>query len=337
MNIIVYTAIFIISALGSFFATRALIPILKHYSILDTPNESSSHKTPTVRGGGLALILVTVIIWITIVYDGFGQFELKVVDNSVKWIIVATVILSLISWFDDLKGLNPFLRLAIHFLLVIGVIYNLPDPLYLFNGLFPLWLDNVFIVLLWVWFINLFNFMDGIDGISGVEIVTIGLGVFLVTVYGGVEGSIGILALSLSGVGVGFLFWNWAPAKIFMGDVGSVPIGFLLAWLLLKLAADGYWVQAIIIPGYYIADTTITLFRRAFKGEKIWLPHRDHYYQQAVHRGLRHSHISSIVAITNIFLVFFAILFMWFQIIGLIGSIVIIISLLLYMRNDKRI
>ncbi|MBT7356609.1 MAG: UDP-N-acetylmuramyl pentapeptide phosphotransferase, partial [Rhodospirillaceae bacterium] len=118
----------------------------------------------------------------------------------------------------------------------------------------------------------------------------------------------GLYAIAIVGVTVGFLKWNWHPAKVFMGDVGSVPLGFLLGWLLLGMAADGYWVAALILPAYYLMDATTTLVRRALAGEKVWQAHREHFYQKAVQRGLSHATVSRAVLSLNSVLVVAAIM-----------------------------
>ena len=107
----------------------------------------------------------------------------------------------------------------------------------------------------------------------------------------------------LAGAAVGFLWWNWSPAKVFFGDVGSVPLGFLLGWLLLTLAGHGYWAAAIILPLYYLVDATLTLLERLARGEKIWEAHRSHYYQQAVQKGLSHAHVSRLILTGNVVLI----------------------------------
>ena len=337
MSVIVFAAIFVFSALAALIATGVLLPILRRCKVFDLPNDRSSHERPTPRGGGIALVFVAVTIWVGISYDVFGWFKIVESDQTVKWVTGGAVFLALVSWTDDLKGLNPLIRLASQLGAVIGVMILLPEPLVLFNGTIPSWLDQVIIVFLWIWFINLFNFMDGIDGLAGVETGAIGLGVFFIAKYTGIGGTFAFFALTLSAVGIGFLVWNWAPAKIFMGDVGSVPIGFLLAWLLLTLAQKGYMLQALIIPAYYLADATVTLVRRASRGEKIWLPHRDHYYQQAVQRGLGHARVSVVVAGLNAFLIGLALLSLWSEVGGLLGGVVVTALVLLYMRGKKRI
>ena len=337
MSVIVFAAIFVFSALAALIATGVLLPILRRCKVFDLPNERSSHERPIPSGGGIALVFVAVTIWLAVSYDVFDWFQIMESDQNVKWVTGGTVFLALVSWVDDLKGLNPLIRLASQLGTVIGVMSLLPEPLVLFNGMIPSWLDQVIIVFLWIWFINLFNFMDGIDGLAGIETGAIGLGVFFIATYTSIGGTLAILALTLSAVGIGFLVWNWAPAKIFMGDVGSVPIGFLLAWLLLTLAQKGYMLQALIIPAYYLADATVTLVRRASRGEKIWLPHRDHYYQQAVQRGLGHARVSVVVAGLNAFLIGLALLSLWSEVGGLLGGLVVTALVLFYMRGKKRI
>jgi len=158
--------------------------------------------------------------------------------------------------------------------------------------------------LAWLWFINLYNFMDGIDGITGIETLVITLGIIvLAQITDGAPDTLQGPALVIAATAVGFLIWNWAPAKIFMGDVGSVPLGFVLGWLLLDLAGEGYVLAALILPGYYLTDATVTLFSRLLRGEKIWQAHRQHAYQQAVQNGLSHGSVSIRVALAGMALI----------------------------------
>ncbi len=220
---------------------------------------------------------------------------------------MAAIALAAISWIDDLRTLGALPRLGVQVLAAIAGVLMLQGPV--FQGLLPFWLDATITVIGWIWFVNLFNFMDGIDGISGVEAIGIGGGVAL----------IGFLAFnsqtachgtdwSLRPRPQGFLVWNWHPAKIFLGDIGSIPLGYLLGWLLLSLAASGYLPAAIILPLYYLVDATLTLLRRLQRGEKIWRAHREHYYQKAVQNGRSHAQVSTAVALTNIGLVVLAVL-----------------------------
>jgi UDP-N-acetylmuramyl pentapeptide phosphotransferase/UDP-N-acetylglucosamine-1-phosphate transferase len=200
----------------------------------------------------------------------------------------------------------------------------------IFGGLLPPGLDMVAAALLWVWFINLFNFMDGIDGLAGVETAALGLGIALVAAAAGMSPAFVIYGLALLAGALGFLWWNWHPARVFLGDVGSVPLGFLIGWLLLVLTKNGHWQAALILPLYYLADATITLARRGLRGDKVWQPHREHFYQQAVKRGLSHADVVRHVLVLDLVLVMLAVAaaagWGWISLI----SAVIAVSWLLY-------
>ena len=120
------------------------------------------------------------------------------------------------------------------------------------QGTAPALVDHALAAATWLWFVNLFNFMDGIDGLSGVEGASLGLGAFLLALLGAAPAGLGPLGLALAGVSLGFLLWNWHPAKIFLGDVGSIPLGYLAGWLMLALAASGAWQVALLLPAYYL-------------------------------------------------------------------------------------
>jgi UDP-N-acetylmuramyl pentapeptide phosphotransferase/UDP-N-acetylglucosamine-1-phosphate transferase len=284
--------LFATAAAAAFLGTAALLPFLRERAILDHPNERSSHHTPTPKGGGIVVIAVVLVAWIGIgiVFES-GPF--------LTWIMPATVfVLAVLSWVDDLRGLPPALRLLFQITAVCVALALRPEPALVFQGVLPVTLDVFAAGLLWVWFINLFNFMDGIDGITGAQALVIGLGIGLVS-----SGPAALLGVIIAGAALGFLKWNWHPAKVFLGDVGSVPLGFLLGWLLLDLAAAGHWAAALILPAYYLFDATITLIRRAVRGEKIWQAHRQHFYQKAVQRGLSHATVSSVVLAVGVVLV----------------------------------
>ncbi|MCZ6605486.1 MAG: glycosyl transferase, partial [Alphaproteobacteria bacterium] len=182
-----------------------------------------------------------------------------------------------------------------------AAVWALPGPI--FGGLLPQLADAAVAVLLLVWFINLFNFMDGIDAISGVETLVIGAGVGAVALISPNLAGIAIPGLLLAAAALGFLVWNWPRARIFLGDVGSAPLGLLLGWLLLALASQGLWLSAIILPLYYLADSGLTLMRRLMRGENITVAHRSHFYQRAVQRGRGHATVSFAVMAIGIVLV----------------------------------
>ena len=199
--------------------------------------------------------------------------------------------------------------------------------------LFPAGVEDAMAGLAWVWFVNLFNFMDGIDGIAGVETASIGLGLAAIGLLAPAAGGDPGHALGLAAAALGFLWWNWHPAKIFLGDVGSVPIGFLLGWLLLTAAANGWWAPALILPLYYLVDATATLLRRATRREKVWRAHREHFYQYAVQQGRSHAQVSGVVAIANAALIGLAMAAMHAPLPALAGAAIVVALLLLWMRR----
>jgi UDP-N-acetylmuramyl pentapeptide phosphotransferase/UDP-N-acetylglucosamine-1-phosphate transferase len=142
--------------------------------------------------------------------------------------------------------------------------------------------------LAWLWFVNLYNFIDGIDGIAGSLTAMAGLGIVFVAMAAGLDPVLPLLAAATGGAALGFLAWNWHPARIFLGDVGSVPLGFVVGGLLILLACRGEWAAALILPGYALGDATLTLLGRMVRGERFWRPHREHFYQRAVQGGLSH-------------------------------------------------
>jgi UDP-N-acetylmuramyl pentapeptide phosphotransferase/UDP-N-acetylglucosamine-1-phosphate transferase len=273
---IVAASAFVTSCAG----TRALVAILRRRAVLDRPNERSSHVAPTPRGGGIAVIGVSVVAWLAVAADGIAP-------PSAIVVALAGAGLALVSWFDDLRGLSPAFRLLAQFAAVAAGIWALPRGA-IFQGWLAPGLDAVAGALLWVWFVNLFNFMDGIDGIDGSEAAAIGSGIVLVTSVGGLDLALAAPAAAVAAAAIGFLVWNWAPARIFLGDVGSIPLGYLLGFLLFELAQRGQWQAALILPLYFLADASLTLLRRLARGERVWQAHREHFYQRAVQRGLSH-------------------------------------------------
>jgi UDP-N-acetylmuramyl pentapeptide phosphotransferase/UDP-N-acetylglucosamine-1-phosphate transferase len=269
--------------------TRLLIPILAHREILDCPNERSSHQVPTPRGGGIAVIGSTLLAWVV-----FARTESM--PSGVFGIVLGAVLLAAVSWFDDLRGLSPIVRLLAQAAAVAVGIVVLPGP----RDLFYL----AAIGLVWIWWINLFNFMDGIDGLAGTEAAAIGASLLLFAGVGaGADPALRTLAAVVTGAAIGFLVWNWSPARIFLGDIGSVPLGYVLGFLLLDLAARGRWTIAVILPLYFLADATITLLRRLLRGERVWQAHREHFYQHAVRRGLGHAAVVKRVIAADLVLI----------------------------------
>ncbi len=260
--------------------TWAVTRVLIRLNVYDRPNARSSHAAPTPRGGGLALVPLLLAAWAAwSLWSGSAPAGF--------WpVLGGAVVLALVSLADDLRGLPAAARLAVQAAAVAVGLAGMSDTGLVAQGLLPPLADRLAAGLLWLWFINLFNFMDGIDGISGAEAASLGLGLALVAVVAGLPAVPMALALLLVAAALGFLAWNWPPARIFLGDVGSIPLGYLLGWLLVAAAAQGQWAAALILPSYYLADATLTLAMRGARGAKLWKAHREHFYQRAVQGGL---------------------------------------------------
>ncbi len=284
-----------------FIVTPWLAAQLARRGILDHPNERSSHTTPTARGGGIVVLAGIFLAWL------FIGWREPAMLAPILTVIAAALVLATISWIDDLRSLPALPRLAAQAVAVFAVLAVAPLPGLVFGGLLPAHLDGLAAGLLWIWFINLYNFMDGIDGIATVESTAIGFGIAAAGNIAGLALALPALSFSLGAACLGFLRWNWHPARVFLGDVGSVPLGFVIGWLLLSLAAEGQWAPALILPMYFLADATLTLIRRAATGASIWEAHKDHLYQKAYRRGLSHDQITGIVLISNLFLVALAV------------------------------
>ena len=273
---------------------------LRRHGVMDRPNERSSHVGAVPRGGGIAVVGVLLATWLAL-----WLWETCQECGSLFWIALAGALgLAAVSWLDDVRGgFSVVARLIAQIAAVGAGIASLPGDGLVFQGTIPALADHALAAAAWLWFVNLFNFMDGIDGISGVEGASLGLGAFLLALLGAVPAQLGPLALALAGVSLAFLLWNWNPARIFLGDVGSVPLGYLAGWLLLALAAAGAWQAALLLPAYYLADATLTLSRRLLRGRRIWQAHREHFYQRVVAAGWSHGRTAALIAGHNLLLV----------------------------------
>ena len=299
-----------VAALVSARATGAVIPWLRRLAVIDHPNDRSSHVIPTPRGGGWGVLMTMAPAWIAIGWLNGALAQLAPT-------LAGLALVAAVSWRDDRHGLSARVR----FLAQIGAValglLSLPGESLVFQGLLPWGADRCAAGFCWLWFLNLSNFMDGIDGLAGGQAVANGLGVAVValTVPGlaapGLTPDAGAelawRAAALAGAATGFLVWNWRPAKVFLGDVGSVPLGFALGSLLLTLAAAGAWVAALLLPLYFLTDATFTLLKRLVEGKKIWQAHREHFYQRAVQRGFNHAQVSAAVAVANLGLIALAV------------------------------
>jgi UDP-N-acetylmuramyl pentapeptide phosphotransferase/UDP-N-acetylglucosamine-1-phosphate transferase len=272
-----------------------LYPLLKRYA-LAKPNARSSHRTPTPQGGGIAVVVATVAA--VLIAAGLRWFG-PGFAAPLPAVIAAAVLMACIGAIDDIRPLPAAPRLLLQAIIVAGVIYTLPEHLRIVP-LLPWWLERLVLVLGGLWFINLVNFMDGIDWMTVAEVMPLTASLVVLGLANSLPSYGTVVALALGGAVLGFAYFNRPVAKVFLGDVGSLPIGLLLGWLLLLLAAGGHLVAAIVMPLYYLVDATVTLLWRLLRGEPIWEPHRTHFYQLATDRGFTVLNVVTRVFLVNV-------------------------------------
>jgi UDP-N-acetylmuramyl pentapeptide phosphotransferase/UDP-N-acetylglucosamine-1-phosphate transferase len=208
-------------------------------------------------------------------------------------------VLALVGAIDDIRGLGPGPRLLIQIFAVGIVIAALPDDFNVVPQL-PWMVERALLLLGGVWFVNLVNFMDGIDWMTVAEAVPVTAGVVLLGLIDAAPPSAVLVAIALLGAIIGFAPFNRPVARLFLGDVGSLPIGLLLGWLMLMLAGRGNLAAALLLPLYYLADATLTLVRRLAGGEPVWRAHRTHFYQRATDGGFSVREIVVRVFVLNV-------------------------------------
>jgi UDP-GlcNAc:undecaprenyl-phosphate/decaprenyl-phosphate GlcNAc-1-phosphate transferase len=258
----------------SFAATLILLAMfLRNKALLqirDIPNERSLHATPIPRIGGLAIMFGVPVGWAAALVPS-------------DWVLLFAVMLLVgISFIDDAKGMSIRWRFLAHFvaaiLFVWAKIYPAVNPFIC-----------IFFVVAMVWIMNLYNFMDGSDGLAG-GMALFGFGFFGAGALLAGAPDFAIMNFCIAAAALGFLFYNFSPAKVFMGDGGSVPLGFLAAAMGLSGWVKGYWPFwfPVMVFSPFVVDATVTVIKRLFRGKKIWQPHREHYYQRLVQMGWGH-------------------------------------------------
>jgi UDP-N-acetylmuramyl pentapeptide phosphotransferase/UDP-N-acetylglucosamine-1-phosphate transferase len=268
-------------ALLSALLTAALIfvlrPFLTHYA-LAKPDARSSHRVPTPQWGGIAVVAATVTITLTAAWIIGG------LDGRLLTVCLAIIALAIVGGVGDVHLMPVLPRLLLQALCVGACLAAIPADLRAAPFL-PYWAERILLLFGAVWFVNLVNFMDGIDWMTVAEVVPLTGAIALLGLYGTIGVVPALIATALLGSIIGFAPFNKPVARLFLGDVGSLPIGLLLAWLLIEVAGSGHLAAALILPLCYIADATITLARRVAGREAFWKAHRTHYYQSATDNG----------------------------------------------------
>ena len=282
-----------------------VFPALKRH-VLAAVTPRSSHKVETPEGAGIIVAPTAILV----ASAALSYMDIAPPQGAFysATICAATLVLVVVGFFDDVIGLGVIIRLVVQTLCVASAVLLLPTYLRLLPPYIPIELERALIIFGGVWFLNVANFMDGIDLISAVETATITIGIMILAFMQLVHPLYGWIAAALLGAVLGFVPWNRPTARLFLGDSGSLAIGFLLGTMLLHIgiAAGNTLVAALILPLYYLVDATTTLLRRLAQGEKIWKPHREHFYQRATRR-LTPMQTVVHIAVLNSFLVVLAV------------------------------
>jgi UDP-N-acetylmuramyl pentapeptide phosphotransferase/UDP-N-acetylglucosamine-1-phosphate transferase len=307
---------FAVSVVG----TRWFIDWLADRSLVAVENNRTMHTGAIPQGGGASVMLAVLV--------ATALFGLS--DVRVGILLTVAALLAVLSAANDRRDIAFPVRLMAHFAAgLAALVWVIPADVMVFGGVLPFAVDRVITLVALVWFMNLYNFMDGIDGMAGVETIAIAFGCFALlgdVPFGGLE-------LALMGAAAGFLVWNWHKARIFLGDVGSIPLGFLLGVLLIHLAMTQSLAAAVVLPLYYLVDATWTLVARVARGERPWDAHRDHAYQRAARALGSHSAVVVRVATCNVVLVGAALVAVTLPVVGLAIGVCAVAALLFWMEQ----
>lgn len=325
--------LFICTFISSNLLIRWLIKNLPNFGMVDVPNKRRAHQKITPRGGGLAVAFVIIV---------FGPiFEILITKSLIfsSKIVPIFFIISLVSFIDDIRNIPVFIRLIIHLFCSALSIFIFLYPATILHQELPLYLDFILATIGLTFFLNIYNFLDGVDGITAIESIHLSL-TTLVICYLRYDIIINvnfiiIITTLICAAASSFLIFNWPPAKIFIGDVGTITIGFLLGLVLLFIAASGerLFASAAIASLYYIADGGLTILIRLFNKEKIWQPHLKHFFQKAVKKGMSHQQVVCRIIICNAFLMLLAINALYAPVISIIlAMFIVMITLIIFAK-----
>jgi len=311
----------------SYAVTWLVRKIALHKQILDIPNDRSSHTQPTPRGGGIAIV----VAWYTGI---FLLYYLNFIERELFFALISGFVLALVSFLDDVINLKPWIRILIQLITVVSGLYFIEGLKIIYVGDIKIevpYILNLLIIIGGIWFINLYNFLDGIDGYASAEAIAIASGMYLIT------GNPVLLVLIFSVIG--FLIWNWPKAKIFMGDTGSTQLGYVFIILSIYFNNNHQFnfIGFLILASLFWFDATITLYRRWRNHEKLSVAHKKHCYQRIHQYGYSHQKTLIISIFINLFFILLIFLSERLNIsyyITFIVCLIINVSVLLFV--DKR-
>ena len=299
-------AVVFAAGLATFAGTLVMRRYALAHHVLDFPGDRSSHQTPTPRGGGLAIAAATLGAFAAAGFAGWLPPR-----TSLAFVAGGTAV-AVVGWIDDRGGVTPLVRVLVHLgaaAVAVALLGGFPSAELGFGPVRLGLLGSVVAVVGVGWAVNFFNFMDGIDGIAGLEASTVGLagGALL---WAGGQPRLAWVAFVVAAAALGFLAWNWAPARIFMGDVGSGLLGFYFGVLAVASENSGAAPASVwgLLLGVFVVDATVTLVRRLLRGERLYEAHRKHAYQRLVQAGLSHQSVCLVVLAVNLSLAVLAVL-----------------------------
>jgi UDP-N-acetylmuramyl pentapeptide phosphotransferase/UDP-N-acetylglucosamine-1-phosphate transferase len=315
--------------------TRFLVIFLTKIGVVDNPDERRLHKQTTPTGGGVA-VMVSFIL-------GFAIIDYILFESQYSFHILLPIsILAAISLYDDIKELAPGFRLFVHIITAAYITYYFLLPHQLFHGELSYWADFIIAFIALAGFANIYNFMDGIDGITASESIHLSTTILILCVLRHdvilhVE-LISMIAALILMCSLAFIIYNWHPAHIFIGDVGTITIGILLGLSLMLIAASGVklFVSVIIASLYYLGDGGLTILIRIIKKEKIWLPHVNHFFQQAIRQRLSHRKITTEIILCNYWLMMLSISALYYPLLSLLLAMGLVMRVLVKFSEKKK-
>jgi UDP-N-acetylmuramyl pentapeptide phosphotransferase/UDP-N-acetylglucosamine-1-phosphate transferase len=305
VSVLSHRPLLVLAALAASLICAGLIVLLRpllHRYALARPNARSSHVVPTPQGAGIAVIAATLIVACV--------YELAAGEPVPHLLFGATIFIAVTGFVDDVRTIPVLPRLLLQAAAVAAVVFTAPLDLRIVPAV-PFALERAGLLFAGLWFVNLVNFMDGLDLMTAAEIVPVTGTIVLLGWLGHTPLGPTIIAAALCGAMLGFAPFNRPVARVFLGDVGSLPLGLLLGWCLLELAWHQNIAAALLLPLYYLADATLTLLRRIVRREPFWAAHRTHFYQRATDNGYSVSAVVAEVFALNLLLAALALSSVW--------------------------
>ena len=327
---------------ASTYLIKKLIPFLKKKSLVDYPSERSNHKILIPKGAGIVLIPLLIFSLLGIsVYQGFFDK---------RWLIffISTAILFIVSLIDDFKNLSAPVRLLVHFIAVAMSIFMLKEDISKFidnnilsfvslNPIFIFYFFSLVLSVLWIWIINLFNFMDGMDGLTCSQVLVLAFTTNILCLLGYLNENFQFLSLILISLFLSFYKFNKPSAQIFLGDVGSIPIGYIVGLVLIyTFLKNGPIVPLLIVSLYYLFDSTLTLIIRLIKKKDIFEAHSDHFYQKILRAGQTHRQVLNKITILLVFLFIFSMISIRYPLLSLILAIITTLGFLVFVQRHYK-